>query len=367
MNSIQSLLKRTKAESSPSQGAITHNINAPSAVFNNVGGHQYNINVNPAPTTPLAGASNAPPPVQSPFNDAPIDNLSIHFTGRKRELALIATAFEKRRDIPLRCALHGNQGVGKSQLTYLWAKSTFARRENTYVMWISATTVEKLCQGFCRLLRFVNHPNQSHPDQNTRLEAARRWLEEVNTGNWLLVFDNVFPETVEFLRNHLPRINGRGTILFTTRTQEVAIAVASTAGEQHEVIEVSLLNAKEGAELFCRHFESGKVDPSSPTVRAIVKAVGGLPLAISHAAAYKNQSRISLDALLELYQGEHKIHVSSWHKKSLFRPRSFRFGRRLPGNIHCPTMSTNRSPPHSHLNSEISTSNAPMRAGCFES
>jgi hypothetical protein len=195
------------------------------------------------------------------------------------------------------------------QLTYLWAKSTFARKENDYVMWIPATTIEKLFQGFCRLLRFVNHPDQSHPDQNARLEAARRWLEEVRTGNWLLVFDNVFPETVDFLRQHLPRVNGHGTILFTSRSRDVAIAITSSAGERHDVIEVPLLNVEEGVELFCGHFESGKLDTSSPTIRAIVKAVGGLPLAISHAAAYMDQSHISLNALLELYQGERKIHV----------------------------------------------------------
>jgi len=122
---------------------------------------------------PPTNSASASQRVQTPFNDAPIDNLSIHFTGRKRELALIAKAFEGRRDIPLRGALHGNQGVGKSHLTYSWAKSSFASKENAYIMWISATTVEKLFQGFCRLLRFVDHPYQSHPDQHARLDAAR--------------------------------------------------------------------------------------------------------------------------------------------------------------------------------------------------
>ena len=176
MNS--SLFNLTSDETPSSQATIIHNFNAQSSTFNNVGGDQYITHVCPAT---LAGPSNPPPPCPSPFNDAPIDHLSIHFTGRKRELALIGKAFKTRRDIPLRCALHGNQGVGKSQLTYSWAKSTFTKKENAYIMWISATTVEKLFQGFCRLLRFINHPDQSHPDQNARLEAARRWLEEVNT------------------------------------------------------------------------------------------------------------------------------------------------------------------------------------------
>jgi hypothetical protein len=77
------------------------------------------------------------------------------------------------------------------------------------------------------------------------------------------------------------------------------------------VIEVPLLNVKEAAELFCGHFDAGKVDPLSAKVEAIVKAVGCLSLAISHAAAYVNQSRSSLDDMLELYQSKYKIDVSS--------------------------------------------------------
>jgi hypothetical protein len=91
----------------------------------------------------------------------------------------------------------------------------------------------------------------------------------------------------------------------------VAIAVTSTAGERHEIIEVPLLSVKEGVELFCAYFDAGKVDPLSAKVEAIVKAVGRLPLAISHAASYMDQSRSSLDAMLELYRSTHKIDVSN--------------------------------------------------------
>jgi hypothetical protein len=313
MHKIRALLRTSKPSPSLETTAHDININAPST-FNNVGGHQYNVthnHIHPSAGA-LASSSRAPPSHVAPFNDAPIDQLSVHFTGRKKELALIAKAFKKRRrqDIPPRCVLFGNQGVGKSQLTYAWANSTYVRKENSYILWISATTVEKLYQGFSRLLRFIDHPDQSHPDEGIRLEAARRWLEGVKTGNWLLVLDNVFPETLEFLRQNLPRQNGRGTILFTTRTGRVALALASTAGEQHEAIEVPLLDVKAGIELFCGHFESGKMDPASAKVEAIVMAVGCLPLAISHAAGYMKESHSSLDDMLKLYQSKHKIFLT---------------------------------------------------------
>ena len=289
----------------------THITSALSSTFNTVGANQYNsYNVSNVYTSAQLASSSTQRSPQLPFNDAPIDLLSINFTGRKKELVLIARALERSRcNVPLRCVLFGNQGVGKSQLTYEWARSTFARGENAYIMWISATTVEKLYQGFCRLLHFVNHPDRSHPEQSVRLAAARRWFEEVDSGNWLLVLDNVFPETLDFLRQHLPRQNGRGSILFTTRTEHVANALASAAGERHEVAEVPLLSVNDGVELFLGHFADTEIDAPSATVEEIVKSVGCLPLAISHAAAYMKQTRSTVDDMLKLYKSEHKIDV----------------------------------------------------------
>jgi hypothetical protein len=114
-------------------------------------------------------------------------------------LALIAKAFQRRRDVPLRCALHGNQGMGESQLTYFCEIDFFKLYRLDFCY---DTTIEKMLQEFGRLLRFAHHPDQSNPNQSTRLEAARvrRWLEDVDTRNWLLIFDDVFPDTLDFLR-----------------------------------------------------------------------------------------------------------------------------------------------------------------------
>jgi hypothetical protein len=52
-------------------------------------------------------------------------------------------------------------------------------------------------------------------------------------------------------------------MLFTTRTTRVALALASAAGERHDVIEIPSLDVKAGVELFCSQFYPGKMDPSS--------------------------------------------------------------------------------------------------------
>ena len=130
---------------SSSHETTAHIVNAPSSTFNSVGSDQYNISVAHIYPNSVSEAESSRGSLsrrQIPFNDAPIDRLSSNFTGRKRELGLIAKAFERRSHIPCRCALFGNQGVGKSQLTYAWAKSTFDSGQNPYILWISANTVK---------------------------------------------------------------------------------------------------------------------------------------------------------------------------------------------------------------------------------
>jgi hypothetical protein len=281
----------------------THSVNILHSTVDIIGGNQANYNNTSNPIS----VSGAPPPL-SPFNDAP-DLLSSHFTGRENQLKHISSAFEHIGDIPRRCALYGGPGVGKSQLTYGWAKLTFDQKQHAYIFWISATTVEKLNQGFSKLLHLIQHPDRSHPEQSVRLIAARRWLEDVDSGNWLMVLDNVHLETIAFLREHLPRKNGRGSLLFTTRAKDVATALASAGGQRHNVVEVPFLNVQDSVKLFLQHFDGSKMETQMVELEEMMKALGGLPLAISHAAAYMKNTGCTVKDMLEVYWGSRKIDV----------------------------------------------------------
>jgi hypothetical protein len=116
-------------------------------------------------------------------------------------------------------------------------------------------------------------------------------------------------------------------MLFTTRTEPVARALANAAGEQHEVIEVPLLDVRAGVELFCAHFDSGKIDPLSEKVKTIVMAVGRLPLAISHAAGILKESHSSLGDMVKLYQSKRKFDVSLCYMDPDCNQAHFAFGR----------------------------------------
>jgi NB-ARC domain len=288
-----------------------HNIDARYSTNNQVGGNQYNTFM----SAPVGSSSKTPSTSSLSFNDAPLDLLSVYFMGRDKELARIQTVLETNHgDIPTRCIVHGMHGLGKSQLALQFAKLSFEQRRYPLVFWMSATTVEKLNQGYIHLLNLVGHPDRLHPEQSARLTAARRWLEESGSVSWLLVLDNVDPCTLGFIRQNLPHKNRRGSILFTTRTVTVATALARASGQQHEVIELGIPDVEDAAHLF---LTEGGMDVTSATALTMSKAmkvvrhVGCLPLAISHAASFMKESHKTLGDVIRLLDSE-QIRVCSY-------------------------------------------------------
>lgn len=286
---------------------LQQTIDGRNSVNYSVGGNQINLHYHTL-------ESSNPTPYPLSFNDAPIDLLSIHFAGRERELDNIKEALNiKHGSAPTRCAIHGMPGLGKTQLALRFAKLTYDRGEHNQVFWISATTIEKLNQGFAKILDLVNHPDRSIPDQNTKLTTARRWLEESDSLGWLLILDNVDRKTLRYLQEHLPRKNPLGNIVFTTRTEDVAKAVVSAAGQRHHTFELQALDCHSAANLLLQEagWEICDVPPSVLSkAEDLVRYIACLPLAVNQAASFMQQAHKTLDDLLLLFhQSEQKMEV----------------------------------------------------------
>jgi Cdc6-like AAA superfamily ATPase len=261
--------------------------------------------------------SDSRPLAQLSFNDAPIDMLSVHFSGRNSELEILEKNLgETSANQPSRCAIHGMPGLGKTQVALQYTKRFFDSRSNAVVFWIPASSIEKINQSFSKILNLVAHPDRRHPEQSARQIAARRWLEEVEISgpiNWLLVFDNVNIITLEFLREHLPRHGKHGQILFTTRTERVAEALCEAAGQKYPTIELKVLDMPDATQLFLDDSETRSGQESSSLrskVVQLVKYLGCLPLAINQAASLMKESYQSVDDLLESFHQDEKNHVS---------------------------------------------------------
>jgi DNA polymerase III delta prime subunit len=314
---------------------------------NNVTGDQYNNYIR------VESSSSGQAPTPPPFIEAPLDLLSIYFTGRDKELDDIAKTFDiAHGHTPTRCVVHGMHGIGKTQLALQFAKQFFDQQRFTHIFWISATTVEKLSDGFADLLMLVGHPDRFRlADQIAKLKAARRWLENSGSINWLLVLDNVDATALSFLQENLPRRNQQGNILFTTRTEVIATALARTAGQEHKVIELGLPELQHATNLLLVESNTNAISATTKNkAEEVVKFVGQLPLAVSHAASFMKQTQKTLDDILLLFHSEHRTQVR-FNAKSVCIVLSFtRFDSLSVGRTTCQHTRKNLLAQHSLRN-----------------
>jgi NB-ARC domain len=219
------------------------------------------------------------------------------------------------QDLPTRCAVHGMPGVGKTKLILQFCHIAFVQLLYSHILWMSATTTDKLIEGMTKILDLIGHPERTRSDQNAKLTAARLWLEDSSQNGgvrWLLVLDNVDRRTLDFLRENLPRRNGTGSIVFTSRTEDVAGALVDVAGGPHCKIELRVPDLLETTHLL---FSSAGIDVANVTpdqksqAQELVQAFGSLPLAVVQAASYMKQTATTLDDMLRLSKSEHKIDV----------------------------------------------------------
>jgi hypothetical protein len=287
----------------------THKVDSRNYTMNHGGANQYERNQYYLPFETAGPSSQAPTSLC--FNDAPLELLSVYFTGRMKEWTRIGEIFDTvHDDVPTICVIHGMHGIGKSQLALQFANSAFNQRRYSLVFWLSAATVERLNHGFSNILNLIGHPERFHSEQSARLAAARCWLEDTRSLSWLLVLDNVDRSALDFVRDYMPRNNRRGNILFTTRTEIIAMALAR---QQYDVIELGLLDVQEAVNLLLTETNTNANSHTSSALRKaenVVKCVGCLPLTVSQAASFMKVSCKNLDDILFLFGSKHKMPVS---------------------------------------------------------
>jgi tetratricopeptide (TPR) repeat protein len=205
------------------------------------------------------------------------------FTGRAQELLKIGNALRPgdAAAITQSAAIFGLGGIGKSTLAREYAYQ--ARDGYAGVWWLNAARAkdgkswERLEKGLVDLgAIFFRGLNQVED----RAAAARRTLEFIaNDGfakPWLLVYDNVDDAAV--LRQWAPV--GNAHILVTSRLGAWGAGVAKVEVEEWPMPEAVSYLFK----------ESGRSDLTTANVEAIATALGRLPLALSHAAAYLREN-----------------------------------------------------------------------------
>jgi hypothetical protein len=199
------------------------------------------------------------------------------FTGRAGELVKIGNVLREGQT----AAVYGLSGVGKSVLAHEYAYRS--REEYAGVWWLNAArakdskTWDGLEAGLVELGSiFIRGLDQVQD----RAAAARQALDFIAGGGfakpWLLVYDNVDDTAV--LRQWGSSDNVR--VLATSRLGPWPAGVAR--------IEVQEWPMPEAVDYLRR--QSGRGDLTAAVAEAIATALGRLPLALSHAAAYLGEN-----------------------------------------------------------------------------
>lgn len=113
------------------------------------------------------------------------------------------------------------------------------------------------------------------------------------------------PESVDLLRDHLPRQNASGTILMTTRTRDVADSIANVAGQEHPIFELKALSKDSSVDLLLKRAaidNGGQADRES--AGRLVARIGCLPLAVEQAGAFMKRSGLKDARQLNEIYGE---------------------------------------------------------------
>ncbi|KAF2633913.1 hypothetical protein BU25DRAFT_381757 [Macroventuria anomochaeta] len=267
----------------------------------------------------FARAQNRPrPSIMVPF---PRDDT---FVGRKDVLAKIQ---EIHRSPALRghsrVALVGLGGVGKSQIAIEYAYRVREAAPHMWVFWVHASNAARFKQAYQEIAARVELPGRDDPKTNI-LRLVHNWLCDERNGRWLMIVDNadddrVFAsasasvtddlgsaaqgleptrETAAPLASFLPQV-ASGWILVTSRD---LIAAVNLVGARHNVVQVEPMGERDALALLK---SKTRVDESSEgDARALVKTLEGIPLAVTHAAAYieVNQPGMGLSTYLELFR-----------------------------------------------------------------
>ncbi|GIK01229.1 hypothetical protein Aspvir_005261 [Aspergillus viridinutans] len=212
------------------------------------------------------------------------------FVGREEEISKIEGLI-MQQDSPGRIAICGLGGVGKTQIALELAYRMRNRDPECLILWISCTSYESVEQAYMSIALKLGITDPKPAEVKQQLKA---YLSQENTARWLLIFDNADDMEMWTMADFLPE-SERGHILFTTRSRQIAVRLASS-----HVIMISEPDTETAVEILRKSLIKTDLLNDHEAAIALLKELVCLPLAITQAAAYINEKDIRLSAYTAL-------------------------------------------------------------------
>ncbi|MCK9897003.1 tetratricopeptide repeat protein [Frankia sp. AgB32] len=189
--------------------------------------------------------------------------------------------------------LAGGGGVGKSQLA-AWFAHDAMDQGTDLVVWVAASSPEQIITTYARAAVRVGAPGAVGTDPTADAAALVEWLHTTDR-SWLIVLDDITDPT--HLTGRWPPHRRSGWTLATTRLREAALA---SSGRSR--LDVDMYTpAESAAYLTTRLAEANRTHLLDERAADLATAVGHLPLALSHAAAYLINQEESCTTYLARY------------------------------------------------------------------
>ena len=234
-------------------------------------------------------------------NENPERNL--HFTGRAAELeALRANLTRDDRSHPASQLISGMGGVGKTEI----ATEYIHRHRDKYeiIWWIRAEHTDRVRDALVKLgQRLGVSPAGTESGRDRTIAAVLETLASGSRPNWLLVYDNA-AQPLE-LQRYLPACPPGGHIIITSRLQNWPGYI------EKDSVGVSPFTEDEAISFLRRRVPALGVNRGLPAdednrrigeAGRLAGALGHLPIAIEHAAAYLTETGHSVDGYLSRFE-----------------------------------------------------------------
>ena len=206
------------------------------------------------------------------------------FLGRESELLRVRQNLQTGQATALSHpqAISGLGGIGKTQLALEYAYRY--HQDYTAVLWARAESTESVISSYVTIASLLRLPEHRAKEHDITVQAVKTWLQTHQ--GWLLILDNA--DELRVLADFLPPSLG-GHLLLTTR------AIAS--GRLAHRLEIETLEPSQGALFLLRR--AGLIASDAELSQAsleerelaikISQELGGLPLALDQAGAYRKR------------------------------------------------------------------------------
>ncbi|RKL05615.1 hypothetical protein BFJ70_g17087 [Fusarium oxysporum] len=224
-----------------------------------------------------------------------------HFTGRTSILDTLEDKFFGP-DQSQKVALVGLGGIGKTQIALQFAYQMKEKRPDYSIFWVPVLSDETAESAYVDIAKKLGLQKNSEDDDVKDLVCQH--LSSNKAGKWLLIVDNADDQGLILgsakksgLEEYLPQSED-GIVLLTTRSRHVAVEFA-----QSDVIDTEQMDQEEATTLLEKSLIQKQLLQDETSVVKLLTHLTFLPLAITQAAAYLNQTKAPIRTYLNLVRG----------------------------------------------------------------